>query len=214
MSLTEEQLKNLALQLGNPHGEHGINVAKMMHDSNIGMTMSTINALKITNHNLVLELGHGSGKHISEVLKLANDVRYTGLEISELMKTEAESQNLSNVSFNLYNGNEIPFNDNSFNKIMTVNTIYFWKNPVELLNEIYRVLKPNGIFCIGFAQKEFMQMLPFTQHGFNLYDNAKLVQLNEETAFKLMSLAEHTEKIRSKADEMVDRAYTVATLQK
>ena len=59
-----------------------------------------------------------------------------------------------------------------------------------------------------------METLPFTQHGFNLYNHAKLEELVKETSFELVSFTEHVEKVRSKADEMVERNYTVATLKK
>jgi ubiquinone/menaquinone biosynthesis C-methylase UbiE len=214
MPFTPEQLKELATQLSKPSGEQGVEVANMMHDSNLGMTMSTANALKISDNDSILELGHGNGKHIAQILAQAKNVAYQGLEIAELMKQEAESQNLSNASFKLFDGQIIPFESNSFTKAMTVNTIYFWQNPIELLNEVYRVLKPNGIFCIGFAQKEFMEMLPFTQHGFTLYNDGKLSALIGQTDFKIAKLESHTEKVRSKADEMVERTYTVASLIK
>lgn len=214
MSFTPEQLKELASQLSKPNGAQGIDVANMMHDSNIGMTMSTASALKISDSDHILELGHGNGKHIAQILAHAKNIKYQGLEIAELMKQEAESQNLANAKFDLYDGQNIPFNNDSFTKAMTVNTIYFWEKPIELLNEVYRVLKNDGIFCIGFAQKEFMETLPFTQHGFNLYNHKKLQQLVAETSFELVSFTEHVEQVRSKADEMVERAYTVATLRK
>jgi hypothetical protein len=41
MPFTPEQLKELASQLSKPSGEQGIEVANMMHDSNLGMTIST-----------------------------------------------------------------------------------------------------------------------------------------------------------------------------
>lgn len=214
MPFTPEQLKELASQLSKPNGEQGIDVANMMHNSNIGMTMSTASALKISDNDHILELGHGNGKHIAQLLTQAKNVTYQGLEIAELMKQEAESQNLTNASFDLYDGENIPFESDSFTKAMTVNTIYFWEKPVELLNEVYRILKNGGIFCIGFAQKEFMETLPFTQHGFNLYNHEKLQQLVAETSFELVSFTEQFEKVRSKADEMVERNYTVATLKK
>lgn len=214
MPFTPEQLKEMALQLSHPQGAYGITIADMMHDSNFGMTKSTIDGLQLVAGDKVLELGHGNGKHISEILNRAKDISYQGLEISELMKKEAETQNLTHASFTLYDGKIIPFENEQFTKIMTVNTIYFWEKPIELLNEIYRVLQPNGICCIGFAQKEFMEMLPFTQHGFNLYNDTKFEQLANKTSFKLLGLNEHQEKIRSKANELVDRAYTVARLQK
>ncbi|RZK58350.1 MAG: methyltransferase domain-containing protein [Pedobacter sp.] len=214
MSLTEEQLKALAQQLGKPDGEHGINVANMMHDSNIGMTRSTYNALNLTKNDTILELGHGNGKHITEILSIADGITYSGLEISDLMKTEAESQALKNTSFTLYNGIIIPFEAEVFKKAMTVNTIYFWQEPVKLFNEVYRVLKTKGILTIGFAHKQFMETLPFTQHGFNLYDDDKLANLVAQTNFTLVSIIQYKEQVRSKADEMVERVYAVATLQK
>lgn len=214
MPFTTEQLKELASQLSKPSGEQGIEVANMMHDSNLGMTISTVNELNIGDNDSILELGHANGKHIAQILDQAKNTTYYGLEIAELMKQEAENQKLANTSFKLYDGQNIPFEDDSFTKAMTVNTIYFWQKPVELLNEVYRVLKNGGIFCIGFAQKEFMETLPFTQHGFNLYNHEKLQQLVAETSFELVSFTEHVEKVRSKADEMVERNYTVATLKK
>lgn len=214
MPFTEEQLKEMAIQLSCPSGDNGVGVADMMHDTNFGMTKSTIDALKIIDNDSVLELGHGNGKHISTIIQGAPGVSYHGLEISELMKEEAAALHITNSSFYSYDGENIPFEDGKFSKAMTVNTIYFWRNPTKLLNEVYRVLKPGGLFCITFAQKEFMEMLPFTQHGFNLYDNKKLEDLIEQSSFRLIGFRPHTEQVKSKADEMVERSYTVATLQK
>lgn len=214
MSFTEEQSKEMAQQLSCPNGDGGVGIANLMHDTNFGMTKSTINALKIVDHDSVLELGHGNGKHISTIIQAAENVTYSGLEISDLMKQEAESLNIAHSSFHLYNGETIPFKDEQFTKAMTVNTIYFWKKPVALLNEVYRVLKPGGLFCITFAQKEFMEMLPFTQHGFDLYDSAKLEKLVQQSPFQFIDLTNQTELVKSKTDEMVERLYAVATLQK
>lgn len=213
MSFTEEQIKEMAQQLSCPNGNGGVEIANLMHDTNFGMTKSTIAALKIVDHDSVLELGHGNGKHISTIIEQAANVSYYGLEISELMKQEAEALNVLNSSFYSYDGETIPFEAAKFSKAMTVNTIYFWKNPAALLNEVERVLKPGGLFCITFAQKEFMETLPFTQHGFNLYDSIKLENLVKQSPFKLAGLTDHTEQVMSKAGETVERLYTVATLQ-
>ncbi len=214
MSFTEAQLKEMAQQLSCPNGESGIGMADMMHDTNFGMTKSAIAALEIKDNDAVLELGHGNGKHIETLLHQAKHVNYTGLEIAELMQKQAAALNLPHTSFHLYDGEKIPFKDNQFNKAMTVNTIYFWKHPVQLLNEVYRVLKTDGFFSIVFAQKDFMETLPFTVYGFNLYDNEKLETLVKQSPFKLLSLNHHTEQVKSKAGEMVERLYIVATLQK
>ena len=84
-SFTSEQLKELATQLSKPSGEQGIEVANMMHDSNLGMTISTANALNISDNDSILELGHGNGKHIAQILDQAKNttypVSYTHLDV-------------------------------------------------------------------------------------------------------------------------------------
>ncbi len=215
MSFTKEQLQEMAAQLSRPQGDEGIKVATMMHQSNFGMTKSTVKALKIKDNEKILELGHGNGKHIPFVLEQAENVSYCGLEIAETMKKEAEQLNESSAtSFHLFDGTLIPFEDETFEKAFTVNTIYFWENPVQLLENIYRVLKPGGWFAIGYAQREFMEMLPFTKYGFTLYGDNEFQELIAKTSFKLMDLSNHKEQITSKTGDKVERLYTVAILKK
>jgi len=214
-AMTDEQLKAMAAQLSCPTGEDGLRTADMMHLTNIGMTMHTAYALQVKENDSILELGHGNGRHIAQILALAENLTYFGLEISELMSVEANSANDSkNALFYRYDGEHIPFDEGQFSKVMTVNTIYFWQNPVDLLKEVYRTLKIDGCFCIGFAQKEFMQTLPFTAYGFNLYDDAKLKNLVGQTSFKLIDLRSYTEEVPTRAGEMVERTYSVAVLKK
>ena len=91
--MTENGLKILAQQLSKPEGEIRKDVAKMMNETNISMTKETIIALHLTDNDKVLVLGHGSAGHLSYLLDFAENVNYTGLEISETMKSEAESIN-------------------------------------------------------------------------------------------------------------------------
>lgn len=213
--MNEEQLKAMASQLSCPTGEDGITTANMMHFNNIGMTKNTINSLTIIAQDRVLELGHGNGHHIPEILSATENISYYGLEISELMNKEASLFNKeAQASFKLYDGENIPFEANYFTKIMTVNTLYFWKNPVYLLNEIYRVLQPAGKFACTFAEKAFMEKLPFTKFIFELYDRAKIKMLIQSTAFKRIEFQEYTEQITSKDGQSIERNYTVAILEK
>jgi len=210
-----EQLRELALQLSCPTGEVGKLTADQMHFSNSGMTRNTIIALAIAPHDKILELGHGNGKHISEILSINHTVTYYGLEISELMHHEADRYNQKErTSFTLYDGNNIPFKANYFSKIMTVNTLYFWKNPVHLLHEIYRVLKPGGKFSCTFAEKAFMEKLPFTKFIFELYDQEKIEKLIQSTPFKTAGFKEYTEQLTNKEGQSIERNYLIASLEK
>ncbi|KFC22908.1 class I SAM-dependent methyltransferase [Chryseobacterium sp. FH1] len=214
--MTEQELKILAQQLSNPEGEIGKDVAKMMNETNISMTKETIKALHLMDNDKVLEFGHGNAGHLSYLLDFAENINYTGLEISETMKVEAEDNNpkyLSKAKFQLYDGNKIPFGNESFDKIMTVNTIYFWKNPVEFLNEVYRVLNEHGSFVLTFATKDFMKTLPFTT-DFKLYNYEDVELLISQTNFKRMIKSDKEELIASKTGEQVKREYIVLTIKK
>ncbi|WP_025141656.1 class I SAM-dependent methyltransferase [Pedobacter jeongneungensis] len=213
---SEEDLKNIAKQLSCPEGEHGIKTGEMMHASNLGMTSSAIDALNLQNHDIVLEIGHGNGGHIAQLLSKAENLKYYGADISETIIAEAEKINQDLVDkgivhFKLTDGSNLPFEDNQFNKIFTVNTIYFWSNPSEYLKEIKRVLKPNGVLAICFADKTFMQNLPFTPYGFTLYEVEKVQRLLESGGFKIKNTLKKTEQVKSKTGEQVEREYYVVT---
>ena len=217
--MKQEELQAIASQLKYPSGEKGIEMANMMNETNINMTKHSIQNLNISQGNKILELGHGNAGHVEFLFEQAQNLKYYGLEMSELMFKEARQINRNFVSqkqafFSIYDGNKIPFEDESFDKIFTVNTIYFWQKPEELLSEIYRVLKPNGNFCLTFAEEDFMKKQPFTQFEFELYSTEKAQKLIEKTPFKIVYTETQTEKVKSKTGELVDRAFTTIVLEK
>ena len=217
--MKQEELQAIASQLKLPTGEKGIEMGNMMNETNINMTRHSIQNLNISNENKILELGHGNAGHVEFLFEQAENLKYYGLEMSELMFQEARQINRNFVSqkqafFSLYDGNKIPFENDFFDKIFTVNTIYFWQKPEELLAEIYRVLKPNGNFCLTFAEEDFMKKLPFTQFEFELYSTEKAQELIKKTPFKIVYTETQTENVKSKTGELVDRAFTTIVLEK
>ncbi len=89
------------------------------------------------------------------------------------MRQEAEQNNLDHVIqgyalFQHYNGNKIPYVFNFFDRVMTVNIIYFWEKPAGFIKDLYRVLRPGGICVIAFVNGNFMKNLPFINSGFSL----------------------------------------------
>lgn len=216
---TDHELKLLASQLKHPSGEKGIEIANMMNETNIGMTKHAIGCLNIKEGDIVLELGHGNGGHIAYLLQQAEKLTYYGLEMSALMNAEAHRINETFVErdqalFYLYDCITIPFADNFFDKIFTVNTIYFWSNPVKLLEELHRVIKPGGILCITFALKSFMEQLPFTKVEFELYDEAKIKSLIAASDFELVDILSQIEKVKTKTGEMVEREFVSVLVKK
>ena len=217
--MDSESLKSLASQLRQPHGTKGIEVAEIMNKTNIQMTYHCLHRLNILDNNSLLELGHGNCGHLEYILKQGTKLSYYGLETSNLMNKEAQRINKVSIdtnqaSFHLYDGLNIPFPDNYFDRIFTVNTIYFWIDPKFLLSELYRVIRPNGIFNITFAQQAFMEQLPVVQFGFKLYNNDKIEELIDTTSFKIMGTGHQIETVKSKTGELVEREFTTITMKK
>lgn len=215
----ETELQALASQLKHPSGEKGVEIANMMNDTNIGMTKHAIQCLDIQSGDSILELGHGNCGHLEYLLQQNTGLVYCGLEMSELMNQEAEKINQSLIqkktaAFYLYDGNTIPFSDNFFDKTFTVNTIYFWQEPVALLNELYRVIKPGGKLCITFALESFMEQLPFTAFGFELYSQEKIEKLIPKTPFKISDIIVAKERVKTKMGEEVEREFISVVVAK
>ena len=213
--LTEEQIRKLENQLSCPIGKIGIEVGKTMNKSNIGMTLKTIEFLEIKNENSVLELGHGNCGHLDNLLNSAKEIKYFGLEISETMLNEAKKNNLSKLAnFQLYDGETISYPNKFFDKIFSVNTIYFWSDAENLINEIERTLKINGICILTYANKDFMEKLPFIGQKFKLFDQNDIKNLVKKSTMKIIEIKEFTEQVQSKTGAQVERKFTMTKLKR
>ncbi|WP_264738012.1 class I SAM-dependent methyltransferase [Cytobacillus firmus] len=118
-----------------------------------------------------------------------------GLEYSETMVQVATQLNKTfieqgRVQIKQGNIEKIPYGDSVFNKIFTVNTIYFWSSPVLVLREIKRVLKPGGRLVITFRSKDIMSERASNDSDFELYTPAaeELKKMLKETGYDSLLL--------------------------
>lgn len=116
-------------------------------------TAWTLSLLDVQPTDTVLEVGFGAGQGIKLAAEKASDGCVMGIDLSELMVQVATRRNAQAVKAGrvvLSRGNvmALPFEDQYFDKIMTVHTLYFWSEPTQALSELYRVLKPGGRLVI------------------------------------------------------------------
>ncbi len=218
---TEEELKGIAAQLRCPDGHHGVQVGDNMNETNMQMTVQTIAALKLQDADRVLELGYGNAGHVADLFGSAINMTYTGADISETMQSEACRMNKEltdrhpeSICFDCYDGENLPYSNAAFNKIFTVNTLYFWSDPSAMLQEMARVAEPGALLAITFASKTFMRTLPFTQYGFTLYEPGDLTSFIENSPWEMLEIIQKQEHVRSKVGDMVERIYYVLVLQR
>lgn len=213
MSHNDAELMELAGQLRCPSGERGIVIAQNMDFTNANIISRAIESLNINNNERILEIGPGNAAHVWKVLEKASGVNYQGIDISETMIAEAEKLNegVANVFFRLTDGKSIPFEEERFDKIFTTNTIYFWEDPDGYIQEIKRVLKPEGLLSIGFIPKRIMEHIPFSKHGFTLYQEETVRELLQQNGLKITSEISEKEIITGAHGEDIEREFVITT---
>ena len=99
----------------------------------------------------ILEVGPGPGYVGLELAKKIHPTSLTGCEISPAMLRIAE-KNAAEYSipahYVLGNCMEMPFEDESFDTIISNGSLHEWENPIRAFNEIHRVLRNGGRYCI------------------------------------------------------------------
>lgn len=121
-------------------------------------------ATVLKDHGEAIDLGCGAGQLVMEMAKKAYGLHVTGIDLSEEMladaRESAQRAGLENrVDFRLGNVEEIPFPDRSLDLVVSTASLHHWAEPVKVLNEIDRVLKPEGAYYIFDLRRDMA--LPF-----------------------------------------------------
>ena len=190
--------QELAKHLRQPQGETGKLVGDEMNKGNYYINTNAFDRLELDENDTILEIGFGNGKLLPELLKRSTNLRYCGVDLSETMVEEATIFNqdvIKEGSVELLQGsiNQLCYLDNTFDKIVTVNTLYFWDKPQEVIQELKRVLKPNGKLVIGFRDKDLVNEMPFTKSGFTLYKGNEAIDLVKTGGFHSVELITKSE---------------------
>ncbi|MCF6403832.1 class I SAM-dependent methyltransferase [Chitinophaga filiformis] len=195
----------VASQLRRPEGEDGIKVGFAMNKSNAALYQMVLDFLAIKPGDRILEIGFGNGHFIPALFERENAIRYTGLDMSETMVTQATRENEARISdgsvtLQLGKTEDMPFAAGAFTKVFAVNVLYFWDEPVVALKAIHRVLDTGGQLLLGIRSKETMQQLPFSAHGFTLYSAEEAKALLEANGFRDIEVQTRMEAPRMSGD--------------
>lgn len=103
---------------------------------------------KYIKHGNVIDVGCGDG-YGSHVLK-RNGFNVIGVDISEEMITRANEQKIDDsIEFKQADVHNLPFHEEMFDGALVINVVEWTEEPLHILNELKRVIKPGGMICIG-----------------------------------------------------------------
>lgn len=112
----------------------------------------------------VLDSGCGPGFVTIELAKKFVGCEFVGIDLSDPLLEIAENNNqkeilTERVKFLKADVQDIPFPDNYFDLVININMLHLVEEPVIMLNEIERVLKPDGFFFITDLRKSILGFL-------------------------------------------------------
>ena len=197
-------MAEVARQLRKPEGAVGLERARRMNESNRALTEAAFATLALDKARYLLEVGPGNAALSMPYLEAHPQLAYTGLDYAPDMVAQATELHrrwvdAGRASFVEGHAEAIPFGPQTFDRIVTVKTLYFAANPAAVLAEYARVLQPGGRLVLAVRDAAYMRQLPFTHTGFRLYDPDELEALFAAGPWASITFLPFTEQMRTSA---------------
>lgn len=185
----------IARQLAHPTGFLGTVIRHLMNRHNARMNAYAVQQLRLEESDRVLEIGFGGGVTLPALLEAASFV--AGVDRSRDVVAWAR-QHFANAvqagraEFHHGNVESLSFKEKAFDKVCTVNTVYFWSSLEAGFAEIYRVLRPQGRLAIGFLPKERMDRMGMPTDIFTTRAPSDIVTALAKAQFRDVLIARPT----------------------
>ena len=121
-----------------------------MENHHISITQQTLALMGLKPGERVLDLGCGAGwasRLLARAVSSADKPgQVIGLDVSDEMirRARAASSNYENLMFVVGSAQQIPWEENFFDKVLSVESFYYYGDQEGALDELFRVLAPKG----------------------------------------------------------------------
>lgn len=180
-------LKTFFTNCACPQGRMGRAMLKFMNLCHAPLTNWGLKLVDVQDGWTMLDVGCGGGFTIRRLLKRSKDVKVYGIDISEESVAKAKKVNAEvldkQVFVTLGSAEKLPYEDGKFNLVTAVETVYFWPNLPNCLQEVRRVLKSGGKFAILVEVVDSDSKWTNVVEGMTAYSPEDLKKLLDEAGF-------------------------------
>src|SRR5256714_1760726 len=137
-----------------------------MEDHHSDITEQTIALMGLQPTDRILDLGCGTGWASRRLARIATEGEVVGIDVADEMLRRAEqvSAEIKNVRYLWGSAENIPAQDNSFTKVLSVESFYYYADQGKALDELRRVMAPGGrLFVLINLYKDNHYSLRWTQ---------------------------------------------------
>src|SRR6201982_3413674 len=122
-----------------------------MENHHLDITEKTLRMMGLRAGERVLDLGCGSGWATRLLARLVGEGpegfgQVVGLDVSDEMIRQARqaSKDFENILYVWGSAQQIPWEENFFDKVLSVESFYYYADQDRALTELFRVLAPRG----------------------------------------------------------------------
>lgn len=136
-----------------PQGEAGKVMIARMNESHSEMTAWAFDFLPLKKTDTILDIGCGGGAALKRLSGRIKEGKLYGIDYSPVSVEASKKLNAKDIQ----NGkmtileasvSDMPFEDDAFDAIVTVESYYFWPDIKKDMQEVKRVLKKGGVFMM------------------------------------------------------------------
>ena len=148
-------LKGLFQNCACPKGWGGkLIVAMMNHGPHAALAKWGLEHITVRPDASALDVGCGGGANVRRLLALAEHGHVTGVDVSEVSVEKSRSYNEGAIRHGrceilIGDVSSLPFENERFDVATAFETVYFWPGLDRCFAEIYRVLRPGGVFLVA-----------------------------------------------------------------
>ena len=202
-------LKSFFSQCARPEGALGRVMLSFMNYTHAPLTNWGLNLVDVQDGWTMLDVGCGGGFTIRRLLKAASKrgqsqtclsfaereqarpklkrAQVYGIDISEESVAKAKKVNAEVLDKQVFitqgSAEKLPYEDGKFDLVTAVETVYFWPNLPNCLQEVRRVLKPGGKFAILVEVVDSDSKWTSVVEGMTAYSPDDLKKLLDDAGF-------------------------------
>jgi len=188
----------LRSQFGSPSGLFGsLSVAPFLNATNMAFIRTSVELLGLKPDDRVLDIEFGGGYSLLTVAERIPNGQVVGVDHSRDMVDAAASlirARKLQARIRVRRGNvvKLPFAARTFDKVFTINTIYYWPDLAAGLREIKRVLKPGGRLMVGFRSPASLRLVTLAWDNFKRYEQQEVAAAMRNVGFRLLRVEHPT----------------------
>lgn len=173
--------------MGHPHGRPARAAAWWMNIGNQVINRQALDVLDPAPSDRVLEIGFGGGSALRRLLGQCRNV--SGVDPSQAMVSRARDRYAAHVqagNLDLREGKveALPWDDASFDKVLAVNTVYFWDDIEQGCRELRRVATDGSRVVIATAAAATCRWFRWGDGGYFVPEEPEVVGFLRSAGFR------------------------------